>query len=679
MCSPAPSYCPDNATACTSDADCGGAACRRRSLYVGTKQSFNSCDRADDNASVDCCDKPTVNGAYRVKKRIATGAEHGKDNRTNAILPCNDDSPTKDSHCAHLTRILRDQARNFIVRNANRQPYFLTVATHDVHDPENAPVRTENHYLTAAEGGTESLRPSAPLTGSMHWASMEEVDSLVGQLLTLLDQTGVCENDPRVACSTDAACAGKCIGIGRCSDGDEAKACLADSDCEGRGHCEPQSMHTLVMFFGDQGSPKAGGAYGDPDLRGGKGDVQEGGVRVGLLARGPWSGGTTDAIASAVDVFATAAEAAGYELPNGRVDHVTSRYCSNTNAICRDDSDCGTGVCRPLADSKVAVDSKSFLPLLADPTATDTARDLAYASFPSAGVAVITRDDYLLDQGNAVASAGKGVCAYENTSPGPVRSLHGASCETCDPDPCAPGDTACDASDPAHPDYCRSKRCKVPGNVCVSMDTGAPAFVQACNVADGKTLPGSKDYCARFEPIPIPTSSAETYRALYRCRTSSDCPRTDRVLECLPNVWTMCDRCVGAAWKLKANPNPSKTLLTGLFDLKSNPEEEERLNFRFQNCDDSKPDVIDSSVDLDANGIRVRNVIQTLKTDDGAAIRALDRMCELGLRDALLSRVRVAQFECATRAGQLGRQALPNRRTSRASRAFNPCDASDRA
>ena len=75
--------------------------------------------------------------------------------------------------------------------------------------------------------------------------------------------------------------------------------------------------NTIVMFFSDNGGPVYGGAgaYNYP-LRGGKGNMFEGGIRVPSVARWPAgipAGTQVDSIMTMMDVFPTMAAAAGFE------------------------------------------------------------------------------------------------------------------------------------------------------------------------------------------------------------------------------------------------------------------------------------------------------------------------------------------------------------------------------
>src|SRR3989442_14873327 len=79
--------------------------------------------------------------------------------------------------------------------------------------------------------------------------------------------------------------------------------------------------NTLVFFLSDNGGATYTGATDNAPLRGGKFTNFEGGINVPFLVR--WrgtirAGAPCTAPVSALDVFATAAAAAGADLPNDR-------------------------------------------------------------------------------------------------------------------------------------------------------------------------------------------------------------------------------------------------------------------------------------------------------------------------------------------------------------------------
>ena len=82
-----------------------------------------------------------------------------------------------------------------------------------------------------------------------------------------------------------------------------------------------QAERTLVFFVGDNGGSVQNGGDNSP-LRGQKGALDEGGVRVPYLVSWPQhlpAGDTFDAPVSTLDIFATALHVAGVPLPDDRI------------------------------------------------------------------------------------------------------------------------------------------------------------------------------------------------------------------------------------------------------------------------------------------------------------------------------------------------------------------------
>ena len=82
-----------------------------------------------------------------------------------------------------------------------------------------------------------------------------------------------------------------------------------------------QDKDTLVFFFSDNGGPINTNGSDNGPLRGGKGDVYDGGVRVPFVVKWPaklGSGKTYDLPVSSLDVFATSLAVAGAEMPTDK-------------------------------------------------------------------------------------------------------------------------------------------------------------------------------------------------------------------------------------------------------------------------------------------------------------------------------------------------------------------------
>lgn len=155
----------------------------------------------------------------------------------------------------YLTDLLSDAAVDFVARNKD-QPFFLYLAYNAPHAPMQAPPRYTDRFPDIKD-------PTRKIYAGM----IAAVDDGVGRLLDTLEEQGIDDN-------------------------------------------------TLVFFLSDNGGPlkrAVNGSINKP-LRGGKGDLFEGGVRVPFAAR--WPGQIPAGIdyphaVSALDIMATASELAG--------------------------------------------------------------------------------------------------------------------------------------------------------------------------------------------------------------------------------------------------------------------------------------------------------------------------------------------------------------------------------
>jgi arylsulfatase A-like enzyme len=162
---------------------------------------------------------------------------------------------------AYLTDAISREAVSFIERHGDR-PFFLYLAYNAVHSPMQA---TYEKYEQFAGIKDHHRRIFAGMLSSL--------DDGVGRVLQELRQAGLDER-------------------------------------------------TLVIFLSDNGGPTAELTSSNRPLRGGKGDLYEGGVRVPFLVR--WTGRlpagrTYEQPVLATDVFATACAAAGIDVPGDRV------------------------------------------------------------------------------------------------------------------------------------------------------------------------------------------------------------------------------------------------------------------------------------------------------------------------------------------------------------------------
>lgn len=168
----------------------------------------------------------------------------------------------------YLTDRLTTEAERFIEANQSR-PFFLYLSHYAVHTPLRAKESVLNRYPSAPA-------PSGGQTNAIYAAMIESVDDSVGRIMKKLDDLHLTER-------------------------------------------------TLVWFASDNGglSVEEGPntpATSNAPLRGGKGFLYEGGIRIPCLIRWPGviRGGTIDnALVSTVDVFPTIISAAGMPVPGG--------------------------------------------------------------------------------------------------------------------------------------------------------------------------------------------------------------------------------------------------------------------------------------------------------------------------------------------------------------------------
>jgi len=160
----------------------------------------------------------------------------------------------------HLTARFGEEASGFIKRHAS-EPWFLYLAFNAPHTPHQ-PTAGE---LAKVSGIQDPQRRK-------YAAQISLMDQAIGQVLQQLDATG-------------------------------------------------QRQRTLIFFFSDNGGPlvaKGPSAPNNHPLRGGKGQLYEGGVRVPFLISWPGTlpaGKDYDSPVSSLDVFATSLALAGVPMP----------------------------------------------------------------------------------------------------------------------------------------------------------------------------------------------------------------------------------------------------------------------------------------------------------------------------------------------------------------------------
>lgn len=161
----------------------------------------------------------------------------------------------------HLTVRFGQEAAAFVTRHAG-QPWFLYLAFNAPHTPNEPTPERFARFQSIADPKRRSYAAQVSL-----------MDDAIGETLAALEKTG-------------------------------------------------QKDNTLVFFFSDNGGPvRTNGSRNDP-LRGAKGEVYEGGVRVPYLVRWPaqLEAGTVYAQpVSSLDVFATAVMQAGLAMPTDKI------------------------------------------------------------------------------------------------------------------------------------------------------------------------------------------------------------------------------------------------------------------------------------------------------------------------------------------------------------------------
>ena len=162
----------------------------------------------------------------------------------------------------YLTDRLTEEALRFIKTNRNR-PFFLYLPHYAVHTPIQAKKETIQKY--------ENKKASAGQNNPTYAAMIESVDQGVGRIMDRLDQLGLTDN-------------------------------------------------TVVFFFSDNGG--VAGITSMNPIRGGKGMLYEGGIRVPLIVRWPGrakKGSLCKTPVIGIDFYPTILEMAGVPEPQGHI------------------------------------------------------------------------------------------------------------------------------------------------------------------------------------------------------------------------------------------------------------------------------------------------------------------------------------------------------------------------
>jgi len=167
-----------------------------------------------------------------------------------------------DADGNQLSDRLGDEVLAFIERQRDT-PFFVYLADHAIH----APYEPEPHLLAKYEkkAATANDRRNDPAQA----ATIEAVDRNVGRIVERLERLGLTDD-------------------------------------------------TVVIFTSDNG----GTSQYTPPLKGGKGELYEGGIRVPLVVAGPpvaKPGTSCDVPVASIDFYPTLLELAGASLPAGRV------------------------------------------------------------------------------------------------------------------------------------------------------------------------------------------------------------------------------------------------------------------------------------------------------------------------------------------------------------------------
>jgi len=162
----------------------------------------------------------------------------------------------------YLTDVLTDESLKFIEQNRDK-PFFLYLAHHTVHTPIQAKKEIIEKY--------KKKKPSAEHNNPTYAAMIESMDESVGDICDKLDELGLSDN-------------------------------------------------TVIFFFSDNGG--YANATSMAPLRGSKGMLYEGGIRVPMIARWPGkikSGSFCDVPVIGIDFYPTFLEIAGADKLAGHI------------------------------------------------------------------------------------------------------------------------------------------------------------------------------------------------------------------------------------------------------------------------------------------------------------------------------------------------------------------------
>lgn len=231
---------------------------------------------------------PTSRGFDEFYGLVNTGIDYYTHERYGVPSLYRNESLTEEDKGTYCTYLFEREALRFLGEHAGKDPFFLYVPFNAPHsssalDPKirgtvQAPPEFEQLYPPVAKEfqagnkyGKDTLVPTPEKRLRDYRAAVTCMDASIGKMLDLLDEKGIADN-------------------------------------------------TIVIFFSDNGG--SGGADNAP-LRGCKGELWEGGVRVPAVVR--WTGGkvpagvVNDGFLSSLELFPSLAAASGASLPEGVV------------------------------------------------------------------------------------------------------------------------------------------------------------------------------------------------------------------------------------------------------------------------------------------------------------------------------------------------------------------------
>jgi len=254
--------------------------------------------------------------------------------------------------------------------------------------------------------------------------------------------------------------------------------------------------------------------------------------------------------------------------------------CDNTKRSCQTDTDC-EATC-----SAYYVDGQSLIPALDNDGGTVYERTFTYSQFGrsgSPGLAVSTAEGYYAPCANPAtcatdpAAAVTHVCSWDGNAA--VEAALNANLPTLASDQKERRHYAssCDACVPPGV-FCEGGTCSLLRSNCSEARCVVTSGV--CHVEDGNFV--SNGPCRRGAGTTPDMSAADCgLLTSERCRTDSDCGQTPNV-RCFHDVAIRCGTCGAASWKARGNVTDTYGIITPtvteLFDLHSNPEEDEQLN-----------------------------------------------------------------------------------------------------